>query len=502
LRLLVALSLGLAAAIVALAVFAASTGSTIAAALLAPVVGGLVGILVHRHPVIRLEATGMTRGWKLLFSFTTLAALVQLTRLAIFIIDPARSEFSLVPSSDWEIKHSCVSAYYVAAQSVDSHPNVYDNSLYSMPDDDPATSPRKARMIGPFRVDVYEYPPPFLILPRALRLLLPDFQPFAIFWFALNTAVLLIGLLLTARFLGPRAGMRALLLAPFVLVAVPTLTTLQKGNFQVMVIAASMLSMILFERRCWAAGGAMLSFAILSKLYPGILIVYLLVRRRWRAVSWTAAFGMGFILLSFLDLGRATYAAFLEHLPGLLSGESFPAFRNPMAMAINGSIPGLAFKLKLFGVPGMNFEVARLLGWIYTVVVVALTVLAARRRRPDAEGPLVWLALLILATLRSPFLPQGYGFFPSVWLLVLLVATHEPNRKLLWMAAFAWLILNFMWPVDWPLDPRLLAVVHVIPATLAALVAWLGLQRRPVPEVLAVPTQNHARLRTAIAPGV
>jgi hypothetical protein len=47
--------------------------------------------------------------------------------------------------------------------------NVYDTALYNAPDDDP-TRMRKPKTLGPFNVDVYEYPPPFLAVPRSLQL--------------------------------------------------------------------------------------------------------------------------------------------------------------------------------------------------------------------------------------------------------------------------------------------------------------------------------------------
>ena len=66
-----------------------------------------------------------------------------------------------------------------------------------------------------------------------------------------------------------------------------------------------------------------------------------------------------------------------------MSGEAFSAFRNPGAVGNNGSVPGLIFKLKLWGVPHMGFAAMRLVGWIYTVVVVAGTAwLAARVSGP------------------------------------------------------------------------------------------------------------------------
>ena len=481
LRALVACSLGAAFGIFAFAIAAGVTGSPPAALVIAIIVAGLLAWTWRARPIIPLDEAASSRGLKIVAVVATIAALVQLGRLAVFMVDPSRPAYSSVPSSDWEVRHSCLSAYFVAARAANQVPNIYADSLYTSPDDDPAT-PHKARMIGPFRIDVYEYPPPFLLLPRALRLVFPDFGRFRMMWFGLNSAVVLLAMLVLARSLGPAAGTRALLLSPLVWAALPTLSTLQKGNAQTMVIAISVLAMALFERRRWAPGGALLAYATVSKLYPGLLLVYLLARRKWRAVAWTAAFGLALALLTFVDTGWAPYRAFLGRFSGLLGGEAFPAFRNPMATAINFSVPGLVFKLKLFGVPGMGFAAAKVVGWIYTLIAIGVIVAAARRPVSESQKPLMWLAVIILATLRSPFLPQAYAGFPALLLLVLLGATFAPTPKTLAGILLTWLALNIFWPLDWAMDPRLLALLSGIPQTVTialAIVALRGSGRAP-----------------------
>lgn len=94
--------------------------------------------------------------------------------------------------------------------------------------------------------------------------------------------------------------------------------------------------------------------------------------------------------------------------------------RNPVAIAINDSIPGLVFKLGLFGVPQMGFA-ARVVGRVYTVIAVLLTARLALQPVATGREPLVWIAILILATMRSPFLPT-YAPFPSMWAATLLTA--------------------------------------------------------------------------------
>jgi len=477
LRVLVSLSLGIATGLFVFTAAASLTDSAPVALLIASCAATAVIVLVLRRPIVALDEAACSPPLRIVAGVATPLALVLLARLAVFMVDPSQVGYSSIPNSTWEAQHSCLSAYYVSAVAASSTPNIYDDSLFTMPDDDP-NQPRKARSLGPFKIDVFEYPPPFLLLPRALRLITPDFTRLRMLWFGLSGAVILLALLVVARFMGPAAGTRALLLSPLVWMSLPMLSVLQKGNVQGMVIAAAMLAMVLFEQRRRATGGAVLAFVTLSKLYPGLLILYLLVRRQWRALAWTASFALAFVALSVLDIGWRPYAAFFDRLPALLGGEAFPAFRNPLATAINFSIPGLAFKAKLLGVPGMGFGAAKILGWVYTLVAVAATIHAGRRATGSDVKPLVWLAILILATLRSPFLPQGYAAVPSLWILTLLAATRAPSRATLLTVLCAWAALNIYWPTDWPIHARRLAVISGVPQALTVLLAVLALRRR------------------------
>lgn len=483
-RMLVSLALALAAGIFGFTAGMGLTHSLLAAALIGLAVTALVGWRSYGHPVVALDDGACSPGLKVLAAISALVALLAVARLTVYIVDPAQVSFSLIPSSDWEVRHSCVSAYVVAGDAIATHPNVYDDALYTAPNDDP-TAIRKPLMLGTFKIDVFEYPPQFLLLPRGLRLLAPEFLDQRMLWFALEGGVILLALLVVARFLGPTAGTRALLLSPLVWAAVPTISMLQKGNVQGAIIALSMVAMVLFERRRFALGGLLLGFATVSKLYPGLLCLYLLARRQWRAAAWTAAMGVALSVLTVVDFGWAPFSAFLQHFPGLLGGEAFPAFRNPSAMAINMSIPGLAFKLKLFGVPGMGFGAAKIIGWIYTPIALAATVVAARRLQSTPEKPLVWLAVLTLATLRSPFLPNAYGVFPALWLLTLLAATYVPRGRILGWTVAGWATLGIYWAVDWPVDPRIKALVNLLPQALMVVLAVLALRRR-VPESVPV----------------
>lgn len=455
--------------------FAATLGlsaSMTAAIAIGILTAGIAGWLIRKFSIIQIEPSAYSRGLQILSIVGILISLIQIVRLTGFMIDPSKTNLSSVPWSQWEIKHNCLTAYFVAAQSVKNVPDIYNNSLYSMPDDDPKHI-RKPKLLGPFRVDVYEYPPPFLLLSRAISFT-NDFLRVRLLWFGINGIVILIAMLMVARSLGPVSGTRALLLIPIVFAGIPTINTLQKGNVQLLIVAISMIAMVLFARKKTISGGILLAYATASKIYPGMLIVYLLVQRQWRAFICTAASGIAIALITLGLFGTQPYEAFLKHLPGILGGEAFPAFRNPRAMAINVSIPGIIFKLKLFGLQGMGFGASKVVGWIYTLILLAIIYVVARRKN---KSPLAWLAILILATLRSPFLPIAYATFPPLWLLSLVIACYSPTPRTFLLLVLGWICLNITIPNDSGVDPRLTALITVIPQLVLIALTFFALKQ-------------------------
>ncbi|MDQ3420778.1 MAG: glycosyltransferase 87 family protein, partial [Acidobacteriota bacterium] len=151
--------------------------------------------------------------------------------------------------------HSFVSSYWVAGEHIHTAPDVYAEEIYSEPQADPKAI-RVGRRLGLLIVDQFEYPPPFLVVPRLIAAATGDFWNFRRVWFALNLAVVVAGLIIVAARFDRALGTGARWLTPFALVAPAMMVTLIMGNVQLAIIAASMIAMVLFDRGRSAAGGA------------------------------------------------------------------------------------------------------------------------------------------------------------------------------------------------------------------------------------------------------
>jgi alpha-1,2-mannosyltransferase len=371
------------------------------------------------------------------------AATVYTVRLGLFILDPSRADDSVLPSRPFFRAHSCLSSYTEAARLAPAGVNVFDPAQYGGM---PRPGQYEARFIGPFEIDLYQYPPPFLLLPRSALAAGLDFFTIRRVWFVLQAVLLLGAMLALARWIGDRHGTLVLLLIPAVWLAPTTRVGLQLGNFQLSAFPLAVLALIAFDRARTAAGALALGFAIVSKIFPGILGLLLLAHRRWRAVWWTAAASVAVTAFALLVVGPTPFVDFVRYqLPRMHSAEAFFWIESPEMAPVNQSIYGLVTKLRLLGIPGTGARTAILLSSIYALLLVPVAVVAARRlpRLPGSgcdaslvrlRHAQVWLGLLSLASFRSPFVPDAYGLVGTLWLLTLIAAERH------WRAV-EWLVL-------------------------------------------------------------
>jgi len=422
---LAAFAMGVVAPAVAMAARAFGVSVWIAAVMAATLLF-LVPALARRLPPALDGFARRHRVLSVLWCVIALAAVIQTARLSVFIDAPARTEFSILPYDTFWREHSCFSAYIQAAD----RDRRGDRNVYELPE---ATYARYRAAYAPLDVDDYLYPPTFLPLPRLGLTATSDFFSLRRGWFAIEIVVWVLAFALVARFVGGREGLRVAFWSPVIWVAIPVLLTLQIGNVQFAAFALGMLALVAIESGRTAAGGLTLAVVVLGKVFPAILVLVLIARRRWRAVVWT---GIGAIIVTGVAIWvvtPVTFDAFFSYmLPRLAHGDEFwtgiDSTNRLRLAAVNFSVFGLVMKLREFGI-SVPSGAADALTWAFTAGLATLVWFAARRGQSELRLAQVCLAALILAATRSPFVPSPYGALGALWLIALLAVEDDSWRR-------------------------------------------------------------------------
>jgi len=440
---------------------------------------------------------GLAKRHKLLFALyvaLALAAVVKTAQLSVFIGDSARVDQQAVPGQKFLETHSCLTAYVhadaLSRQRVD---NLYAERFWLGSHGFPPAPAGVESPYRPFDLDYYAYPPPFLLVMAPLAALSGDFAAQRALWFGCNGLLLAVGLWIVARWLSGPGAHRVLLLAPIFFGSLPVLATLQVGNFQIAVVMISVLAMVAFERDRPALGGALLAFAILSKLSPGVLGIVLLAQRRFRGAAWTAGFGVVFLALSILTIGVNPMKSFLTYmLSRLSSGEAF-AFMDdaPFSILTNMSPFGLPFKLQLIGFDVSDpWVMARRIGRIYSGILAILTVVAVRRTGDRRSQAMLWMSLLVLAALQSPFAP-GYVTIGLLWAITLWTVEVRRLRGGISLVLL-WLLITIVPPIP---NLHIFAVYSVLQSALTLGVSvWLVVRGARLPGLPTLATHPPERI--------
>ena len=411
------------------------------------------------------------------YAALAIAAIIAIGRIAsvsVYMADVRYIEYSVDPDDDFRRIHSCASAYAESARLVaQGEPDIYHRDHYR--------PGGKERAIGPLRVDPFHYPPPFLLLPQAVRQVAPHFWDFRRVWFALQALVLGASVIGIAAWIGSRAGAIAML-GGAVLLALPHgVATFQQGNFQITAVPLAVVAFVLLMIGRFAFGGALLAWAALAKIFPGILVIPLITGRRWRPVAWVAAMGALLLVLSLFTQGATVFRAFVHtSLPEISSGAAFPQTESPLYSRVNWSAYGQTVRARQLGASWFTQRRGLLAAEFYGLAVVILAVWAGWRARLDlatVDGRLrlamLAVAIVSLASLRSPFVGALYGLIATLWLMALLAA-RSSRRIPHWIAGIVILgLITLLIPAPGqPASTTWLIVSGLLVFVCMALNAW------------------------------
>ena len=308
---------------------------------------------------------------------------------------------------------------------------------------DPYTTDLKP-LASSLRLDIAEmnhgtYPPTFILCFEPLTLLSPLSAYWL--WIALNVGFFATVLYLLLDGLPGDTELR-LALAGLAIFYTPITDNFFYAQTQILIL----LLLVLFVR--WLRSGRhvlagfVLAFAGLLKVFPLILIGYLVLRRQSKALVYT---GLGLILggvVTFAFVGIRRSLHFLEVLPFLTSP-------NWLARFTNLNLSAMVSHLLWFGSTDPRLEVARRV----TVVIAELAILAltarATLRSPklsdDSDDHVIAL-WIVTATLLSPTVWMHYLVLLLIPFAVLVRQRlrGDASRRAAWLGVGSYVIAELL----------------------------------------------------------
>ncbi|MBE9064632.1 glycosyltransferase family 87 protein [cf. Phormidesmis sp. LEGE 11477] len=210
----------------------------------------------------------------------------------------------------------------------------------------------------------------------------------------------------------------------FALVSFPMLALIDRGQIDIFVTYLAVLSFGFWQQRQQTLLAAfLLAIAVMTKLFPIVLLSFYCFRRQWRMVSYTLMWAIGLFLLPLPYFGRSTYENFFKqllpdrlgevtsNLPMDLHGQGVGPYRIVQSIETTG-----LSSMKDFG-NGYMTQIPPHHPWTLILVGLLLSV------------------LLLIATHRCPTDFQFYAFLNMVFLF----------NPIAWIMGLVWYIPFFLY---------------------------------------------------------
>jgi hypothetical protein len=312
--------------------------------------------------------------------------------------------------------------------------------------------------------------PPFDAVLFAPLTLLP-YDVAVLVWSMLSSLLYLgIGATVLRQLRLPLAPHWRLLLLGLGLCWYPFQAHIALGQLSLLVVATLIGCWALLRQRRDALAGVLLGLACLIKVYPGVLLLYLLLRRRWRAASSAVVTGLAGLALTLLLVGLEDMLRYFTQVTSQAAGDTTFAL-------INISLSGVFGRLFTDG-PWISpmIDAPRLSSFLTLLSAFGLLALLAWRlwRAPTTrlEDDRGFALTCLLMLLISPITWQHV--FPVLILplgLLLQELRQRPDRRRIGLALLALALVSLP---DIDIARALMALYAPYRTTWFAALAMLG----------------------------
>jgi len=394
-----------------------------------------------RRPAPSIEGMLAVMRHPLMVALLSLAALIQVYRTAAAL--PGR------------IHEEDFADYYAAATIMRQGENPYRTSLGPVGERLGLHSKNNARD------DTIPETPAFLLGLKALGAL-PLTRAYWT-WIAINCGALIASLYLL---LGPGSGLQALdacLMTALALIYPPLINLFLTAQSQVLVILGLALTVRWVARGRDSAAGLMLAALALLRGYPGLMGLYLLFTRKWRALAFMVAGGL---------VGTAITAEFLganvilDFPHGILS---IGVDRQLLRAAWNTAPASFVWRICLYlngwhlGPAGDRF--ARSLGYAALLSFMAFTLKATLKHGSAADRDWRLFALWVVTSIEVlpvSWLNYNTLLFVPFALIASAAVRDRVSERAMWAAIASYFLSLFAFGGTFFLYPGLPAVFVIV----------------------------------------
>ncbi len=336
--------------------------------------------------------------------------------------------FALLHQLPSRVNHFDFSIYYASGLALREHIDPYTTDLNSI---DPALN---------LEIDPMHYatdPPTYLLAFEPITLL-PLRQAFWL-WEALNLAALVVSLVLLLR--GSDLGVwPALAVVALAFLYPPVGEHFFYGQNKIFVLLMLVLMMRWMADGHDAAAGLILGIAVLMRGFPLLMVGYLVLRRRWRAIAYAA---LGIVMGGLLTVAILGLPQTLSFSSGLRT-VTMPRL---LAVPINVSLGAFVSRMYWYAFgphSGISNSVRRILVSAVEIGLLALTVKASVKSRDTVD--LDWRAYslwVVTAVMLSPTAWVHYLVMMLIPFIMMCTAASRgrANHRAIWMAVASFLLI-------------------------------------------------------------
>ncbi|MCB1193730.1 MAG: DUF2029 domain-containing protein, partial [Leptospiraceae bacterium] len=341
----------------------------------------------------------------------------------------------------------CLTAYiHGTILSQDPSMNVYDLKFVDAKPDD--SLPETAKQFKPFKLDAYGYPPPFLLFFILILLFTGNYFSIRAFVGGLSLIFAIFSIFMIAKTLGGIHEKRIYIFTPFLVSTPPMLITIQVGNFHLIAISLCLLIWVYSEKNKFSLSGTLLAIATISKIFPGLLGVLFIIQKQYRIILATIVAAIAICGISYIVFGSKIWHDFIfYHLPHVQTGRALSFMVDgDQNIEFNLSPFGIPFKLAALGIFNFSWNEAKIFGNIFSIFLLGIGIIAGRKKGSPQFRLSTWIALVMFASLRSPF--AGAFVILTVSFLLLILVSEVNSIQSIIFFILAYIAFSLPIPVE------------------------------------------------------